>query len=138
MNYTRTGRHIYAIGSNVDAARLSGVNVFKTTSTAYLISAFCSFTAGLIMTAQAGMGNMQAGLMFFGQFYCQTRTLVTRRFTTYLRMMAHLGIVAVFSLSFCHPAVDDTRILAMGHDGEGRCRKYLLQRLLTINEHIAC
>lgn len=64
MNYTRTGRHIYSIGSNVDAARLSGVNVFKTTSTAYLISAFCSFTAGLIMTAQAGMGNMQAGLSY--------------------------------------------------------------------------
>lgn len=64
MNYTRTGRHIYAIGSNVDAARLSGVNVFKTTSTAYLISAFCSFTAGLITTAQAGMGNMQAGLSY--------------------------------------------------------------------------
>ncbi len=64
MNYTKTGRHIYSIGSNVDAARLSGVNVFKTTSTAYLISAFCSFTAGLIMTAQAGMGNMQAGLSY--------------------------------------------------------------------------
>lgn len=64
MNYTRTGRHIYSIGSNVDAARLSGVNVYKTTTTAYLISAFCSFTAGLIMTAQAGMGNMQAGLSY--------------------------------------------------------------------------
>lgn len=64
MNYTKTGRHIYAIGSNVDAARLSGVNVYKTTSTAYLISAFCSFMTGLIMTAQAGMGNMQAGLSY--------------------------------------------------------------------------
>lgn len=64
MNYTKTGRHIYAIGSNVDAARLSGVNVFKTTTTAYLVSAFCSFVAGLVMTAQAGMGNMQAGLSY--------------------------------------------------------------------------
>lgn len=64
MNYTKTGRHIYAIGSNVDAARLSGVNVYKTTTAAYLISAFCSFVAGIIMTAQAGMGNMQAGLSY--------------------------------------------------------------------------
>ena len=64
MNYTRTGRHIYAIGSNVDAARLSGVNVFKTTTTAYLISAFCSFTAGLITMAAAGMGSMQAGMSY--------------------------------------------------------------------------
>ncbi|MDO4339018.1 MAG: ABC transporter permease [Eubacteriales bacterium] len=64
MNYTKYGRHIYAIGSNQDAARFSGVNVFKTTTIAYLISAFCSFIVGLIMTAQAGMGNMQAGLSY--------------------------------------------------------------------------
>ncbi len=64
MNFTRTGRHIYAIGSNVDAARLSGVNVFKTTATAYMISSFCSFTAGLITMAAAGMGSMQAGLSY--------------------------------------------------------------------------
>ena len=64
MNYTRTGRHIYAIGSNVDAARLSGVDVFKTTTVAYLISAFCSFVAGLITMAAAGMGSMQAGISY--------------------------------------------------------------------------
>lgn len=64
MNYTRTGRHIYAIGSNVDAARLSGVDVFKTTTVAYLISAFCSCVAGLVTMAAAGMGSMQAGLSY--------------------------------------------------------------------------
>ena len=64
MNYTRIGRHIYAIGSNVDAARLSGVDVFKTTTVAYLISAFCSFVAGLITMAAAGMGSMQAGISY--------------------------------------------------------------------------
>ena len=64
MNYTRTGRHIYAIGSNVDASRLSGVDVFKTTTVAYLISAFCSFVAGLITMAAAGMGSMQAGISY--------------------------------------------------------------------------
>ena len=64
MNYTRTGRHIYTIGSNVDAARLSGVDVFKTTTTAYMISAFCSFVAGMITMAAAGMGSMQAGLSY--------------------------------------------------------------------------
>ncbi len=64
MNYTRTGRHIYAIGSNVDASRLSGVDVFKTTTVAYLISAFCSYVAGLVVMAAAGMGSMQAGLSY--------------------------------------------------------------------------
>lgn len=61
MSKTRTGRHIYAIGSNVDAAKLSGVNVFMTTTKAYLISAFCAFVVGLILAAQASMGNMEAG-----------------------------------------------------------------------------
>ena len=64
MSYTATGRHIYSIGSNVDAARLSGVNVFRTTTIAYTISAFCSFTAGLITMAAAGMGSMQAGMSY--------------------------------------------------------------------------
>lgn len=64
MNFTRRGRHIYAIGSNVDAARLSGVDVFQTTTVAYLVSAFCSCVAGLITMAAAGMGSMQAGLSY--------------------------------------------------------------------------
>ena len=42
---TRSGRHIYAIGSNIDAARLSAI-------------------VGFILCAQAGMGNMDAGNMY--------------------------------------------------------------------------
>ena len=61
LSKTRTGRHIYAVGSNADAAKLSGVSVFMTTTKAYLASAFCSFVVGLILCAQAGMGNMEAG-----------------------------------------------------------------------------
>lgn len=63
MSKTRTGRHIYAIGSNVEAAKLSGVNVFATTK-AYLISAFCAAVVGLILAGQAGMGNMEAGTSY--------------------------------------------------------------------------
>ncbi len=61
LSRTRSGRHIYAIGSNVDAARLSGVDVVKTTMKAYVVSAICSAVVGLILGAQAGMGNMDAG-----------------------------------------------------------------------------
>lgn len=64
LSKTRTGRHIYAIGSNVDAARLSGVNVELTTIKTYLVSAFCACSVGLILCAQAGMGNMEAGNMY--------------------------------------------------------------------------
>jgi len=64
LSKTRTGRHIYAIGSNVDAAKLSGVNVQVTVTKVYLVSAFCSCVVGLILCAQAGMGNMEAGIMY--------------------------------------------------------------------------
>ncbi len=64
LSKTRTGRHIYAIGSNIDAARLSGVNVVSTIVKAYLVSAFCAYVVGIILCAQAGMGNMEAGNMY--------------------------------------------------------------------------
>lgn len=61
LSKTRSGRHIYAIGSNIEAARLSGVDVTATTTKAYMISAFCSCVAGLITCATTGMGAMDAG-----------------------------------------------------------------------------
>lgn len=64
LSKTRTGRHIYAIGSNADAAKLSGVSVVATVTKAYMVSAFCSFVVGLILCAQAGMGNMEAGNVY--------------------------------------------------------------------------
>ncbi|MCD7736602.1 MAG: ABC transporter permease [Lachnospiraceae bacterium] len=61
LSKTRSGSHIYAIGSNIDAAKLSGVNVVLTTTKAYLASSVCSCLVGFILCAQAGMGNMEAG-----------------------------------------------------------------------------
>ena len=64
LSKTRSGRHIYAIGSNVEAAKLSGVNVVATTTKAYLVAEVCAAVVGLILCAQAGMGNMEAGNMY--------------------------------------------------------------------------
>lgn len=64
LRRTRTGRHVYAVGSNVEAARLSGVDVVSTTTKAYLVSAFCSCVVGLIVCATSGMGTMDAGTMY--------------------------------------------------------------------------
>jgi len=61
LTRTKSGRHIYAIGSNAEAARLSGVNLVSTTTKAYLVSAFVSCIVGLITTATSGMGTMDAG-----------------------------------------------------------------------------
>ncbi len=64
LSRTRTGRHIYAVGSNIEASRLSGVNVDRTVIKAYLVSAFCAAVVGLINTATTGMGAMDAGMMY--------------------------------------------------------------------------
>ncbi len=64
LSKTKIGRHTYAIGSNTEAARLSGVNVDFITIFAYLVSAFCAAVVGLILCAQAGMGAMDAGNMY--------------------------------------------------------------------------
>ena len=51
LNHTRVGRYIIAIGSNKEALKLSGVNVFKWHVLAYVI---CGFFTGLAAIAYAG------------------------------------------------------------------------------------
>lgn len=64
LGKTKLGRHIYAVGSNKEASRLSGVDIVSVIKKTYLISAFCSVIVGYILCAQAGMGNMEAGNMY--------------------------------------------------------------------------
>ena len=64
LNKTRAGRYIIAIGSNKEATRLSGVNVVKYQSLAYLISGFFFFFLGIAYapTFQAIPPGTGAGL----------------------------------------------------------------------------
>lgn len=48
LNRTPYGRHLYAVGSNRESARLSGVNVRRTELAAYLLSAVCVWIAALM------------------------------------------------------------------------------------------
>lgn len=61
LSRTKTGRHIYAVGSNSHAAHLSGVNISSVITKTYIVSAICAATVGLITTATSGMGTMDAG-----------------------------------------------------------------------------
>lgn len=60
--FTIFGRNIYAIGSNTEAARLSGVKIGKNTSAIYAFSGFCAGVAGLLMTTRLGSGTPTAGI----------------------------------------------------------------------------
>ena len=64
LSKTTTGRHTYAIGSNYEAAKLSGVNVIKAETKVYIFSAFLAGVVGLMLTAQSGMGTMNAGTSY--------------------------------------------------------------------------
>jgi len=52
LGKTKLGRHIYAVGSNFEAARLSGVNTRKTLLSVYIFSGLLAAFAGLIMAAR--------------------------------------------------------------------------------------
>ena len=60
---TRTafGRRIYAIGGNLDAARLSGINVARTKLAVFAINGLLVAVAGLILSSRLGAGSPSAG-----------------------------------------------------------------------------
>jgi ribose transport system permease protein len=49
------------IGSNAEAARLSGVNTKAMIYVAYVISAFCAAFAGVLLGTRIGIGNPTQG-----------------------------------------------------------------------------
>jgi len=61
LKYTKYGKHCYAIGSNEEAARITGINVEHHKLLVYAIAAVLASVAALVLssknlTAQAGMG----------------------------------------------------------------------------------
>ncbi len=54
MTYHKTGKLIFAIGGNPDAAKVSGVNVKKMVRTVYLIAGFFIGLAGVLEVARTG------------------------------------------------------------------------------------
>jgi len=63
---TRTpfGRAVYAVGGNERSAELSGVRVNRTKMIAYMISAFCAATVGLIIASQLVAEHPATGQYF--------------------------------------------------------------------------
>ncbi len=62
LKYTVYGKHTYAIGSNEDAARMSGINIKRHKVLVYVIASMLAATAAIVLssknlTAQSGMGQ---------------------------------------------------------------------------------
>ncbi len=57
LHQTRFGRYLFAIGSNPEAARLSGVNTIGMLYVAYTLSSLCAAFVGILLAARIGIGN---------------------------------------------------------------------------------
>ena len=61
MNRTKFGAHVYAVGGNIRAAQLSGVNTKRTLFFAYFVCALLASLAGLLLTARVESGETNLG-----------------------------------------------------------------------------
>ena len=61
LNYTAFGRSVYAVGGNVESARLSGVNVTRIRSISFGITGFLAALSGLMVSSQIMAGTPSVG-----------------------------------------------------------------------------
>ena len=64
INMTKMGRYFYAIGGNVRAAELSGINVRVYIVSAYVFSAVITSIAALLITARLETGEPNIGASY--------------------------------------------------------------------------
>jgi ribose transport system permease protein len=64
LNRTTLGRHLYAIGSNFEAARLSGVHVKAVTAFAYVLSGGLAGVTGCVLMSRLVTAQPSEGLMY--------------------------------------------------------------------------
>lgn len=62
MDHTVAGRKIYAVGFDIEAAKLAGLPTTRIRTLALMSSAFCASVAGVLLTARIGAGSPTAGL----------------------------------------------------------------------------
>jgi inositol transport system permease protein len=62
LNNTRFGRHIYALGGNEQAARISGINISRVKIGVYTIAGLLAGLSGLVLSSRIGSGQPGLGL----------------------------------------------------------------------------
>ena len=62
LNFTRFGRHVYAIGGNETAARVSGVNLGRTKVLIYTFSGLMAGLGGAVLTARVQSATPALGM----------------------------------------------------------------------------
>ncbi|HCR84607.1 MAG TPA: sugar ABC transporter permease [Lachnospiraceae bacterium] len=63
LNYTRLGRHIYAVGGSITTAELSGINVDFVRTSVYVISGIMAALGGIIAVGRSDSAYPLSGLL---------------------------------------------------------------------------
>ena len=74
MRMTVLGRHLYALGGNEAAARLSGLSTRKLKGFAYGLAGMLSALGGMLFSAKIGLGDSQLGVGY--ELYAITAAVV--------------------------------------------------------------
>ena len=61
LSFTRPGRSLYAVGGNLEAARLAGIPVDRYRAVAYLASAALASVGGILLASRIGSSQVGAG-----------------------------------------------------------------------------
>ena len=62
LRNTPFGRSIYSVGGNAEAARLSGINIFRAKVAVFVISSFLAAIGGIILSSRLRAGSPEVGL----------------------------------------------------------------------------
>ena len=62
LSWTRIGREMVMVGSNLRAAIAAGVNTARAVTVAYVLAGACSAISGILLAARYGSGDMELGL----------------------------------------------------------------------------
>jgi ribose transport system permease protein len=64
LNWTRFGRHLYAVGSSIRASRLSGINTGRQLFLAHTLCGAVTAFGAILLTARVGTGEAHMGAEF--------------------------------------------------------------------------
>ncbi|SDO83900.1 ABC transporter permease [Actinacidiphila guanduensis] len=62
LRYTAWGRHLYAVGDDVEASRLAGISVNRVLLSAYMVAGLAIAAAAWILVGRVGGGDPNSGL----------------------------------------------------------------------------